>query len=338
MNCSGCIVNNFIRVLEASLPDVHHVKLHTEPDCYGISRMISGKLHLPFAPRSFANWLHGWLSIDLKYIEQFGIVSNYKYLVATKEQECFFKKNGKKAKAVGVPYIYAKAFDKFEIRRQKGSLLVMPPHGLPYTTERWDEEAYVKQICDLKSDFDFIVACIHPSCTEKKSWIGHFENYQIPWVKGAEMHDKYALIRMHRMFQHFEYMTTNSKGSHIAYAAYSGCKVSIYGNYAEFSKEDVKDDVLYTSYPHIMEYNLRGATREAMAKRFPFLFVHPKEACEMTGWAAEQLGANNQKSICQLANLLGWMPHQQIYFWGLKVYFKIRNEFLMRLRNENIDS
>jgi hypothetical protein len=322
-------MKDFIKVLNESLPDVHYVKLHTEPDCYGISRMISEKLHLPFTPRSFSNWLHGWLSTDLKYIEQFGLVNNFKYLVTTKEQECFFNKNGKNAKAVGAPYIYAKVLDRLEIKRQKNSLLVMPPHGLPYTNEKWNEEAYAKQIYSLKNEFDFIVACIHPSCAEKKSWIRQFENHEIPWVTGAEMHDKNALIRMHRMFQNFEYMTTNSKGSHIAYAAYSGCKVSIYGNYAEFTKEDVKEDVLYIEHPHIMEYNLRGATREAMAKRFPFLFVHPKKACEKIDWAAEQLGKDNQKSVYQLAYLLGWLPHQQIYFWAMKIYFKLIKETLL---------
>lgn len=331
-------MTDFIEMLQGSLPVVQHVKLYTEPDCYGISRMVSRKLNLPFTPRSFAGWLHGWLYADLKYIEQFGVVSKYKYLVATKEQENFFKENGKNAKAVGAPYIYVKAFDKLKINRKKNSLLVMPPHGLPYTTETWDEETYVKEINQLRSDFDLIVACIHPSCAEKNSWIRYFKSYGIPYITGAEMHDKNALVRMHRIFQHFEYMTTNSIGSHIAYAAYSGCKVSIFGKFAEFSKEDVENDVLYITYPHVMEHNLFCSTKHSVNKKFPFLFVHPKKARDGIGWAAEQLGESNKLTFYKLANQLGWLPHQQAYHWIVKAYLKLKKETLKLLKNENFNS
>lgn len=321
-------MNQFIKALENSLPPVEYSKLRTEADCYGISRLISQQFHAPFTPLSFSSWLHGWMYVDLKYIEQFGLISNDKYLLATKEQEYFFKERGKNAKAVGAPYIYAELFDKGEIKRQSNSLIVMPPHGLPYTTEQWDEEVYVKQIADLKNDFDSIVACVHPSCAEKNNWIVHFERYDIPWITGADMRDKNALIRMHRIFQSFDYMTTNCIGSHVAYAAYSGCKVSIYGNFAEFSKEDVKDDVLYVNYPHVMDHNLQCSTKQAIYNKFPFLFVHPKMASQHKEWAFEQLGAINKVSNFELAWQLGWLPPQQLYYWAAKIYKKLKKEFL----------
>ncbi len=331
-------MSSFLKTLLNSLPVVEHKKLRNELDCYGISRMISQKLYLPFTPVSFANWLHGWLYVDLKYIEQFGLISNYKYLVATKEQEDFFKAQGRDAVAVGAPYIYAEDFEKVEIERQLNSLLVMPPHGMSYTEEEWDEETYVKQIHCLRDDFDIIVACVHSSCADKNKWVVFFEKYGIPWITGADMHDKNALIRMQRIFKSFEYMTTNCIGSHVAYAAYSGCKVSIYGDYMEFSKEDVKEDVLYMNFPHVMEHNLHGASKEVVSKKFPFLFVHPKIACDWQNWAADQLGANNKKTYFQLANHIGWLPLQQVFFWSFKIYFKMKKEFLIRLKNESINS
>jgi len=324
-------MNDFLKGLRGSLPAVQNIKLRNELDCYGISKMISRKLYLPLTPMGFANWLHGWLYVELKYMEQFGLMSNYKYLVATQEQEAFFKAQGKDAVAVGVPYIYAEDFEKIKIERKFNSLLVMPPHGLPCTAEEWDEETYVKQIHKLKDDFEIIVACVHSSCVEKNKWIVLFDEYDIPWIAGADMRDKNALIRMHRIFKHFEYMTSNCIGSHVAYAAYSGCKVSIYGKYAEFSKNDVKEDVLYITYPHVMEHNLFGSSKESISKKFPFLFVHPKEACIWIDWAVEQLGANNKKTYYQLANYIGWLPLQQIYFWGLKIYFKLKKECLILL-------
>lgn len=322
-------MSNFLKPLQDSLPVVEHVKLRTELDCYGISRIISQKLYLPFTPMSFANWVHGWLYVDLKYIEQFGLFSNNTYLVATKDQEDFFKARGKNAVAVGAPYVYAEDFDGVEVERQLNSLLVMPPHGLPFTEEEWDEETYVKQIHSLRDDFDIIIACVNSSCVEKNKWVVSFEKYDIPWVVGADMRDKNALLRMHRIFKSFEYMTTNCIGSHVAYAAYSGCKVSIYGDYAEFSKEDVKRDVLYINYPYVMEHNLFGSSKNVVSKKFPFLFTHPKMAGKLIDWSVDQLGAKNKKTFYQLATYIGWLPHQQIYFWAMKVYFKVKKETLL---------
>ena len=288
--------------------------------------MISHKLRLPFTPISFVNWIHGWGFIDLKYIEQFGVLSRYKNLVGTIAEERFFKAKGIDAIAVGVPFVYAKDYDGVHTNRKMNSLLVMPPHGLPYTTEKWDEEDYVNEIVQLKGDFDLIVACIHPSCVSKGAWTGVFNKHGIPWISGAEMHDKYALVRMHRIFQSFEFMTTNCIGSHVAYAAYSGCKVSIYGRFAEFGKEDVKDDVLYMTYPFVMEHNLENSTKQSIYRKFPFLFVHPTKALECVNWASDQLGEGNKISYYQLAVQLGWLPHQQMYHWTRKIYFKLYKE------------
>lgn len=324
--CYIFFMNVFIENLQRLLPPVDYIKLHTEADCYGISKQIANQFYLPFSPRSFCGWLHGWMYPDLKYPEQFGLLSNHKYLVATKEHKHFLMKHKKNAKAVGAPYIYAEVFDVKKIQRKSNTLLVMPPHGLPYTTEKWDEEVYIKQIDNLKDKFDYIVACIHPSCAEKNSWIVNLEKYKIPWVVGADMRDKNALIRMRRIFRSFEYMTTNCIGSHVAYAAYSGCKVSIFGNYAEFTSEDVKGDILYMKYPHVMEHNLRCSTKKSISKKFPFLFAHPKAAVQHVEWGSKQLGAECRSGNVLLAWHLGWFPHQQAYFWGVKIFRKIKKE------------
>ncbi len=42
------------------------------------------------------------------------------------------------------------------------------------------------------------------------------------------------LRRLRRLFGRFEFVTTNGFGSHIAYAAAAGAKVSVFGPYAEF--------------------------------------------------------------------------------------------------------
>ena len=325
------LMDKFLKTLEGSLPDVQHVKLRTEPDCYGMSRIVSKGLGLFFNPYSFANWYHGWLSWNVKHVETFGLISPYKYLVATRYQESFLKDQGIDAIAVGAPFVYAGEIDTVTILRQKNSLLVMPPHVTTDAKKGWDEESYVKQILDLEGEFDYIVACVSSSCVQKKHWISQFKKYGIPYIVGADMSDKNALIRMSNIFKNFEYVTTNRIGSHVAYAAYSGCKVSIFGDYLPLLKEEFENDELYNQYPFLINNVMNEASKESVYSKFPFLFVHPKKASKNVQWAVEQLGGNNKKSFFVLAKHLGWLPHQQAYFWSRRVLLKLKKEISLFL-------
>lgn len=312
--------------IKDSLPKIEKIKLRNEVDCYGISKLISSSLNLPFTPKSYANWTHGWIYHDLKYIEQFGEISDLKYLVLNNNQKLFFEKNGKNAISVGAPFIYAEDIDCADIQRVPNSLLVMPPHGLDFTNEIWDESSYVELINNLKDDFDCIVVCLNESCVNKNNWTEQFDKHSIPWIVGAAMDDKNALVRMSRIFKSFEYMTTNAIGSHVAYAAYSGCKVSIYGPLAEWKKEYVENDELYRMYPRVMNHNLSNSTEDFISKKFPFLFIHPKKAVMNDDWANFELGREHKKSYFELSVILGWLPHQQLYFLIIRIYMKIKKE------------
>ena len=319
-------MSSFVEKVKCILPNKKKIKLRNELDCYGISNIISDSLHLPFTPIGYANWIHGWIHADLEFIEQFGEVSNAKYLVLNNEQKVFFEENEMDAIAVGAPYIYAEDYDGKDIYREPNSLLVMPPHGLDFSNESWDEKTYAKEINSLKGDFSQIVVCVHSSCLDKDNWTEAFEKYEIPWLVGAAMDDKHALVRMNRIFKSFEYMTTNCIGSHVAYAAYSGCKVSIFGQYANWKKEYVEDDPLYRIYPHVMTHNLSNSSEKFISRKYPFLFVHPKKASINAEWASYELGSVYKKTYFEIAVILGWLPHQQLYILSLRIYYKIKKE------------
>jgi len=309
------------------LPPVETMKVLSEADFYGVSTIIADSLHLPFVPRSLCGWKHGWLFAELKYTQQLtGMRVEPKYIVPLKEHEVFLRENGIKAKAAGMPFLYVDDVETMEITRYKRSLLVMPPHSLPTTNHLWDEDTYAQKINELKSDFDLIVVCLYYSCIEKNLWIEAFEKYDIPWVAGANSLDKNALIRMNRLFKSFEYMTTNSIGSHIVYAAYCGCKVSIYGSYAEYSEKDYKDDTLYKKYPYLLKHNLRYSSEESVKTHFSYLFSYPSQAKKRVEWAEEQLGKVNKVTLTELAILLGWLPSDQFILYAKKIYFKIRKK------------
>jgi len=319
------------------LPVVEKINLKSEADFYGASYMVSKKMKLNSQPRSPVGWKHGWLLADLKYKEQLTIGSNaLRFLVPSKKDELFLQERGISAKAIGMPFVYIEDVEPKNINRVENSLLVMPPHSLPYTEHVWDEESYAKQIFALKDKFDLIVVCIHQSCIAKKLWIEVFDRYNIPWVIGADAQDKNSLLRIYRLFSSFEYLTTNVIGSHVVYGAYCGCKVSIFGKYAEFSKEDYKNDSFYQRFPFLLEYNLSYTTRESIAKKFPFLFVHPKEATTKIEWAKQELGEENKVSFEELSRLLGWGYGDQLLWFFKRVYIKLSSKFFTYKRKRNI--
>jgi hypothetical protein len=314
--------------IESILPPIRMVTMRDEADYYGASRIIAKSLGLPFKPKSFTGWKHGWLHAPLKYVEQLTGNSRYtRFLVATKEHELFLRQHNVEAKAVGMPFLYVDTIETKSIERMPNSLLVMPPHSLPYTNHAWSEELYTDQIAALADDFDTIVACLHHSCVQKKLWIDAFEKHGIPWIIGADSTDKNALLRMHRIFLSFEYMTTNAIGSHIVYAAYCGCKVSVYGTYQEYTEEDYKHDTAYQKFPFLLKHNLASSTEKSIREAYPFLFSYPAEATPRREWAGEQMGDSNRVAAEEIAKWLGWRFAPQLNY----LFFELPKKIIAKI-------
>ncbi len=307
------------------LPEQRIVSLYTEPDCYGASVLISRSLHLPFTPRSFAYWLHGWNSIPLKYVEVFGVNYDGTYLVARKDEELFLLKSGKKAHAIGAPFVYTDNFiSACDYKRIAGSLLIMPPHGMSYTTESWNEQMYIEEIHSVLKDFEYSAVCISPNDIEKNSWVGAFKKIGLPIIEGAKMSDANALIRMRSLFNQFEFVTTNSIGSHVAYAAYAGAKVSFYGKYQHLDARSLEHDDLYKAHPEILDFVVEHSSEVSVKERYGFLFCeHPAHAVASVDSAADWLGCHNMKEPTKVAGLLNWWPHQQLFQFSRKACNKV---------------
>lgn len=315
--------------LIALLPPVEAIRIRGESDFYGISKLLMEQLRWFHVPFTDASWKHGWLFPDLKYVEQLtGNRRQEKWtLVAKKEHEIFLRERGVASKAVGMPFVYAEALDSMVIKRLPNSLLVMPPHSIPTSTHDWDEDSYAAHIAAIKDDFDFVLVCLYQSCLNKGLWVNAFERYSIPWIAGARSDDKNALIRMNRIFKSFEYMTTNAIGSHIVYAAYCGCKVSISGPYAEYTQNDYQQDTLYRKCPFLLQHNLSAASEMTVREKFSMLFHPPKQAVVLEKWASEELGKENMMNVYFLIYYLGWYPHQQILVLLKKIVRKLKLNF-----------
>jgi len=313
--------------LTERLPSVETIKLRCEPDFYGVSHIIAAQIEKKTTPRSFAGWLHGWLFTPVfhaRELAHWGKAEDM-HLVATAQQVESLKGFGfNKAEAVGLPFIYS---DNVEVKRKPNSLLVMPSHSLPYTEHEWDQESYVKQIVHLKPYFSSIVACVHSACVQKGYWISEFEKNDIPWITGAHVDDKNALQRMRIIFNSFEYMTTNSLGSHIAYASYCGCKVSLYGSYSSCSENDCINDPFYKDNPDLLKKSVVFWGEEWARQNFQEFFVVPMEAMERQQWGESALGVKYKKPAKEIADLLGWSFSNQIQGYSQLCYKKLNQKF-----------
>lgn len=266
-------------------------------------------LHEPPAP-ALGTWQHGWMPSYRKPIHPDMVMGTptdeypqKPYWVARADEESYLRGQGLKAKAIGLPIVYVS--DETVTRIPK-SLLVMPAHSLDFTTHAWKFEEYASEIHSLRGSFSDITVCVHPSCWRNGYWVGAFNKLGFKVIKGASVDDFDSLKNMRQLLSRFEYVTTNGFGSHIAYAAYFGAKVSVYGQYAVLKAEDYRNAPLYQQNLAILEPALNSVSQQVVMKNYPELFCHPLEAQQKIDWARHEVGHQHKVAPAELRKLFGW--------------------------------
>ena len=298
---------------ELGLPGVLKLKVSRfEPSIYyGAAKLVSDKMGFSKPPICAAEWMHGWLGCDNDN-DAFSIdvLEGDKrfYLVATEKHEHFLRQNGiPNCKAVGLPFAYVDHDPQIE--RIAGSLLVMPPHITSNLKKTWVEIDYLEYIKSISKYFSRIVFCVSRPCLDEDLWIKNLNKKGYDYVIGSDTTDLNSLVRMRKLFDSFEYMTSNRFGSHILYAALCGVKVSVAGPYYyfidvnELAKTPNRDD---QEFVNELEINLRDREIEVVTRKYPMFFVAPKDATEQVEWAKKEIGYYNKIPYSQLAELLGW--------------------------------
>jgi FkbM family methyltransferase len=254
-------------------------------------------------------WAHGWHPRDMKKLHPSLIVGSRTkpevyHWVARKDQEDYLRDCGyENVSAIGLPIVY---LPPSEIRRCRGSLLVMPVHSVENNTHSWRFDEYAKAIDAIRSEFTEVVVCLHSTCFKRGYWVDAFRDRGFPLVTGAAHWDRNALKRIQYLMSRFEYMTTNGFGSQLAYAAYFGAKPSIYGPYPRYHVEDLKHDSLCAHYPKLIEPMLQAISEEELRRICPQLFCHPRDARADVEWGRLELGENNKVSPRRMRSLFGW--------------------------------
>ncbi len=256
------------------------------------------------------DWMHGWVPSYREKFHPFWILGaetspEKHYWVSRKDEEDFLRRCGyKNVSTIGLPMVYLPP--TAEVRRRPGSLLVMPAHSAHYTTHSWKFDEYAEAIAAIRSEFAEVLVCIAPTCWKHGYWVDAFRERGFPLVSGAAVFDRNALKRVQTLMCSFEYVTTNSFGSLLAYAAYFGAKPSVYGPYASYSVEDFKHDPVFRLYPKLLERAIQLASEEELQRNCPQFFCHPREAKANVEWGRFEVGESNKVSPRTMRSLFGW--------------------------------
>jgi len=108
------------------------------------------------------------------------------------------------------------------------------------------------------------------------------------------------------IFSAFEFVTTNGFGSHVAYAAAFGSKVSFWGPMAHWDVSAFKEDTLYRNCPEAVIRTVEFQGEAFLRETFPEFFTEPWLAQTRVEWGQREIGWENRRSPAELKHIFGW--------------------------------
>ena len=307
----------------------HHpclpIPLRGGVDRYGFSHLLADRLGLARPPRSFANWLHGWIwwdaegSKDLMFNRK---IRHKTHVVAAPAQCAPLRREGfTDIRVGGLPFAYV---GQTRFQRMPNSLLVMPPHSSDADRLKSSQDEYLDYIGTIKDAFDLVAVCVFYS-DFTPALEANLRGRGLHYLLGARPDDANGLQRMRAIFDAFEYVTTNTMGSHVAYAMHSGCKTSIAGPAYRYTAEDFQSlaDAENAEY---LERLLHYYSRQFIQARFPSLVTSsPAQAIDMTGLGSDAIGSGHLLDRESILDALSWRTLPQIVGYLDAGRHRIRN-------------
>jgi len=177
----------------------------------------------------------------------------------------------------------------------------------------------------IKINFSEVCMCLHVHDFEKLEIREELKQRNISFILGADPADANSLCRMREIFDYYDYVASTVMGSHILYAAFCGCKVSLLRNHLHiYTKNAFINHVTIQSIPGHEARMLDNFNNFVnLESRFPRLFVeHPLESIQMTEWANDEIGFSNLISKDRLLSVLGWSLSSKVKALLRAVYFR----------------
>lgn len=303
------------RRLSERLPAVKEYRLRPWSVSYGgdyygaldVAAEYCGLARVP--ERLPGNWQHGTIPPWHRFrpeVVVYGAPPSVRCFVARPDEEMFLREGGyPNARAIGLPILYTRHSGQ---QRIPNSLLVMPTHSLASDVMLPSCEEYVREIASIQNRFSVVAACVSAYCLSKGLWAPQFADHGIASVRGAGIADANALRRIRTLFDMFEYVTTDSYGSHVFYALYCGAKVSIWGTATPVFRENVMKDGGWGPYPDAVDKLFSPETERNAEVFLGPLRVDPWKAIPGEDLGASMIGAACRLSPAEMRRLFGWTP------------------------------
>ena len=300
------------------------VKQHTVSHAYGAHLIAQDYCGIDRSRKVIVPgyWMHGWIpsyhnihaafvalhnkkiTDDIETLVQEEMAHSIQW-VSRVDQAAFLIAEGyTHVRAIGLPIAY---LPDPGVRRISGSLLVLPPHG--HRTHGPGDplaEAYADSIAAISSRFSEVWVGISEDDWTRRQWIEAFRARGVGVFMTSDQGDPGTLRRLRGLFSTFEYVTTNGFGSHIAFAAYCGASVSVFGPFASFPRERLASTRAVKLQPSLLDRALELCAEPALRHAYPFLFVEPEKAIVCREWGAAELGEATRLSPEELRCAFGW--------------------------------
>lgn len=217
------------------------------------------------------------------------------FLVAREREVIALREIGVAARAIGLPFAY---LEPSKLRREKGSLLVVPNHSLGYSDqEKTDSNRFLNYVLRLGAEPKSVTVMMHSNDFNVRSRIRKWQHAGFAVIEGAGITKKDSLSRIRDIFSSFEYVLGEELGSYLPYAASVGCKTMVWPECYEGAlrgKRPNGDPLHHSDRGFIIENE--------------WIFADFSDAQESRQWGSEAIGADYVLSPTSLIEALGWKP------------------------------
>lgn len=294
--------------LENLLPPHRPIKITNGVDRYGFSSILARRLNMRSAPRSFANWVHGWCWWDEHTAELLSchMLPKYTSIIVTNEieKDVLISEGFENVRSGGLPFAYV---SKQHNCRNNDALLAFPPHTAEVEKFTTNHKDYFDYLESIKKDFDDVYVSIYHLDINSPMHHAALER-GLKVVHGANPSDANGLVRVRCILDSFKYVTSNTIGSHMLYALYAGCNFSFSGPFYAYdesvfnangnlhmhSKQYINQMVLFSSKGYVKE-------------RFPYFFVEdPSMGIQSIELGVKSIGEKFMLEPQEIKEALGW--------------------------------
>jgi len=296
------------------LPSVVPVNITSGVDRYGFSSGLAKRCGRRVVPRSFANWVHGWMWHEDPTDELLACSRLPREVTIVvrneKERTALVDAGFSDVRMGGLPFAYVQRQHE---SRQVDALLAFPPHSAESERLSIDQESYMDYLESLKNDFEAVCVSIyyldmggamHSAALARGLHV----------IQGARPDDANSLVRMRSILDSFSYVTSNVMGSHMLYALFAGCRFSFGGPIYGYNESVFLGQG--NPHGHTNEYVqllLKLQSEPYLRKRFGRFFVNnPRMGIEDLSFAEDAIGMRYILAPDQLEDALGWSFRGQV--------------------------